>query len=100
MPTYKPEPIVTAHIILSDDQLALIEALTENAHEIWAEKRMAEGWTWGEQRDDVRKHHPCLVAYADLPDSEKQYDRAIVEETIKAALAIGYEIASKNGADG
>ena len=92
MPSYTPKPINTNAIALNADQERLVEELTENAHEIWAAKRMRDGWTWGEQRDDGTKQHPCLVAYRDLPDSEKAYDREIVEQTMKAALAIGYEI--------
>jgi ryanodine receptor 2 len=32
------------------------------------------------------------VSYADLPDSEKQYDRNAAMETLKAIVALGYRI--------
>ena len=91
--SYHPQPIDTSAIELSPEILALTERLAENAHEIWAAGRLAEGWTYGPQRDDARKQHPCLVSYADLPDSEKQYDRNAAMETLKAIIALGYEIA-------
>ena len=53
---------------------------------------MADGWTYGETRDDRAKKHPCLIPYAELPDSEKEYDRRTAMETLKAVLAPGYEI--------
>jgi hypothetical protein len=43
-------------------------------------------------RDDANKKHPCLVPYADLPESEKEYDRKTSAETIKAVMALGYVI--------
>jgi hypothetical protein len=33
-----------------------------------------------------------LVPYENLPDSEKQYDRAAALETLRAVLALGYRI--------
>ena len=55
--------------------LDLTERLAENTHEVWAQRRLAEGWTYSPRRDDAAKLHPCLVPYADLPESEKDYDR-------------------------
>ena len=92
MTDYKPTPIDTSGLRLEPHHERLIEQLTENVHEIWAAKRMSDGWTYGPQRNDGAKQHPCLVPYAELPDSEKAYDREIVEQTIKATLTLGYSI--------
>jgi hypothetical protein len=72
--------------------LELTERLAENAHDIWAQQRLTEGWTYGPERNDKQKNHPCLIPYADLPDSEKQYDRNAALETLKAIVALGYRI--------
>jgi hypothetical protein len=40
---YKPEPIPTEHVVLSDEILELVEVLAENAHDIWASKRLQDG---------------------------------------------------------
>jgi ryanodine receptor 2 len=90
--TYKPQPIDTTAVQLRPEILELTERLAENAHDIWAAQRLADGWTYGPQRDDARKKHPCLVPYADLPDSEKQYDRNAALETLKAIIALDYRI--------
>jgi ryanodine receptor 2 len=90
--TYRPRPISTAHIALPTRLLDLTERLAENTHEVWAQRRVAEGWTYGLRRDDAAKVHPCLVAYADLPESEKGYDRATALETLKAIVSLGYQI--------
>jgi hypothetical protein len=90
--TYDPQPIDTRQVGLSAEIDALVERLAENAHDIWAAQRMADGWTWGPKRDDALKHHPCLVPYADLPDSEKVYDRRMAIETLKTIISLGYSI--------
>jgi hypothetical protein len=89
---YHPAPVDTSQVVLPDNLLWLRENLAENAHENWAAKRMAEGWTYGTSRDDVKKHHPCLVPYNELPESEKEYDRVIAMETLKTILALGFRI--------
>lgn len=87
---YQPRPIDTSAVSLPAELLALTERLAENAHDIWAQQRLAQGWTYGPQRDDAAKKHPCLVSYADLPESEKEYDRKAAMETLKAIVALGY----------
>lgn len=89
---YKPNPIDTSHVKLSNDLLELTELLAENVHDIWAQLRMAEGWTLGPVRDGSAKKHPCLVPYGDLSASEKEYDRKTAMETLKAIISLGYRI--------
>ena len=89
---YTPRPINTSKITLPDDLLALTERLAENSHDIWARLRLEQGWTYGPKRDDAQKRHPDLIPYAELPDSEKQYDRNAAMETLRAIIALGYRI--------
>ena len=89
---YQPQPLDTSSVTLPPELEALTEYLAENSHDIWATQRMADGWRHGPQRDDASKLHPCLVPYADLPESEKQYDRNVAMETIKAIMALGYRV--------
>lgn len=95
MNRYKPEPKDTSGVVLPLDILALAEKLAENAHDVWARRRMDEGWSFGPERDDRQKKHPCLVPYAELPESEKEYDRNAAMETIKLILLEGYRIIPK-----
>ena len=92
MSTYKPEPLDTGDIQLSNDLLALTEKIAENVHEVWSVGRIAEGWTYGEKRDDKLKQTPCLVPYSMLPESEKEYDRKTALDTLKLVIALGYKI--------
>lgn len=90
--TYHPRPIKTSGITLSDDLLALGERLAENAHDLWASQRLSDGWKPGEYRDDVKREHPNLVPYSELSEEEKDYDRIVTVETLKAIIALGYTI--------
>ena len=91
---YQPRPITTEGVDLPSELLQLTERLAENAHALWAAQRIKDGWTFGPQRDDAKKLHPCLIPYDQLPDSEKEYDRQTALGTLKAVLALGYTINS------
>lgn len=89
---YNPHPIDLDDVELSTDLLDLREAIAENAHEVWADQRQEEGWTYGPTRDDQKKLHPDMLPYAQLPESEKEYDRRMAFDTIKLMKKLGYDI--------
>lgn len=74
-----PEDMARAADIMSDT----VEAIAGLNHDVWAARRIAEGWRYGAQRDDGNKLHPDLVAYEHLDETEKAYDR----ETAKVVVA-------------
>lgn len=95
MNDYVPKPIDLSDVELSEELNDLREAIAENAHEVWAENRMAEGWKYGPQRDDALKQTPDMVPYSQLPESEKKYDREMAVKTIKLLLKLGYDIVKR-----
>lgn len=40
--------------------------IPEQAHEDWRRRKIADGWSWGSEKDDVRKTHPALLPYEEL----------------------------------
>ena len=92
MKTYTPKPIDLSDVELTEDLNELREAIAENAHEIWAENRQAEGWTYGPQRNDQLKQTPDMVPYSQLPEGEKEYDREMAMKTIKLLMKLGYDL--------
>lgn len=90
--TYIPKPIDTAEVILSQELQELTEEMARNVHEVWSQTRIKDGWTYGPERNDAEKKHPCLVPYDDLPESEKEYDRNTSQQTLKLILKLGFEI--------
>ena len=89
---YKPKPIDTDTIELSDDLNVLIEELAKNVHEVWAKSRVEQGWTYGEVKDSIKKTTPCLVPYEELSEVDKDYDRNTAKETLKCLVKLGYKI--------
>lgn len=92
MKTYNPKPIDITDVVLTEDLDELREAIAENAHEVWAVNRLAEGWSYGPQRDDNKKENPCMVPYSQLPESEKDFDRNMAMNTIKLLKKLGYDL--------
>ncbi len=95
MNTYNPKPIDVSDVILEEDLTELREAIAENAHDIWAIERMQQGWTYGPERNDELKQTPCMVPYAQLPESEKEYDRKMAMQTIKLMKQLGYDLVKR-----
>ena len=89
---YKPAPRDTSDVVLPSGIRELTELLARNTHENWARQRMSEGWRYGPTRNDSRREHPGLVAYEELSESEKEYDRKTAMETVRTILALGYRI--------
>lgn len=90
--TYTPQPIDTTGIELPKELEMLVEEMSKNVHEVWSETRIKQGWTFGPERNDVLKTHPCLVPYEELPDSEKEYDRNTCIGTLKLILKLGFNV--------
>ena len=95
MKEYNPQPINTNDIHLPDELTELIEEMAKNVHEVWAVGRIADGWKYGKERNDVFKFHPCLIPYEELSESEKEYDRATAISTLKLILKLEFEIHKK-----
>lgn len=91
---YNPTPVDTSEIVLPKELLELTEKIAENVHDVWALGRIAEGWTYGPIKDSEKKTTPQMVAYDELPDSEKEYDRNTALETLKLIIKLGYSIQS------
>lgn len=92
MKTYNPKPIDITDVVLTEDLNELREAIAENAHEIWAVERIAQGWSFGPERNDAKKENPCMVPYSQLPEKEKDFDRNMAMNTIKLLKKLGYDI--------
>ena len=89
---YIPAPADISGIRLPDSLSELTEEIAENVHEVWARSRMDEGWTYGPERNDTARTHPCLVPYGELSETEKDYDRNTAVSTLKLIISLGYTI--------
>lgn len=89
---YVPQPMDTSDVQLPQELNELVEKMAKNVHEVWAQSRISQGWTYGPERNDALKQHPCLVPYEDLPEVEKAYDRDTALGTLKLICRLGFTI--------
>lgn len=98
--------LAVAGLTLSDDPAkaavptdiltAALEPMAEAEHNGWMAHRAANGWIWGENRDDDAKRHPSMLAYAQLPEREKNKDRDNVRHYPEFAARTGYRIVRRD----
>jgi ryanodine receptor 2 len=86
MKNYTPQPLDTSDVRLPNELEELVENMAKNVHEVWAQGRIEQGWTYGEERNDALKKHPCLVPYEDLPESEKEKMRELMKDMIEVLM--------------
>lgn len=82
----------TSDVQLPEELNELVEKMAKNVHDVWAQSRISQGWTYGPERNDALKHHPCLVPYEELPEIERAYDRDTALGTLKLICKIGFKI--------
>uniref|UniRef100_A0A8B9VW63 Ryanodine receptor 3 n=1 Tax=Anas zonorhyncha TaxID=75864 RepID=A0A8B9VW63_9AVES len=96
--SFIPCPIDTSQIALPFHLEKIRDKLAENIHELWGMNKIELGWTYGKIRDDNKRHHPCLVEFSKLPETEKNYNLQMSTETLKTLLALGCHIVHANPA--
>jgi hypothetical protein len=68
------------------------EHLAKLEHQRWMREKLAEGWKYGEPRDDERKIHPDLRDWDHLSDADKDKDRNTVRALSATLHNAGYQI--------
>lgn len=89
---YRPEPIIFENEELPETILKYMDWIGEQVHERWAANRIRDGWEYGPEYDGKNRKHPCLIPYAQLPESEKEYDKSTAKHTIQLLLSAGFQI--------
>lgn len=89
---YIPALIDASDIQLPSELCELAEIIAKNVHEVWAAGRLAEGWKYGPERNDVLRTHSGLVPYEELSEMEKDYDQRTAVGTLKLIQKIGFGI--------
>jgi hypothetical protein len=85
-------PIDPWTVQLDAELLAATERVARHVHDAWMRARLAEGWTYGRQRDDARRVNPCLVGYDALSETDREADRVTAMAAMRALIALGFEI--------
>ncbi|XP_036397613.1 ryanodine receptor 3-like isoform X4 [Megalops cyprinoides] len=94
--SFIPTPVETSQIVLPPHLEKVRDKLAENIHELWGMNKIELGWSYGKMRDDNKRHHPCLVDFSKLPETEKNYNLQMSTETLKTLLALGCHVVQVN----
>lgn len=66
-----------------------IEVMAEMEHAKWNVERLLDGWKWGEKKDVTKKINPYIVAWSELPDDVKEWDRETVRKMPEFLAKVG-----------
>jgi hypothetical protein len=69
-----------------------IEKMASLEHNLWRQAKEADGWIYGEQRDENKRTHPDLVSWDDLPEGEQEKNLAVVQQMPALLARIGFQI--------
>ena len=48
------------------------------SHENWLKEKVADGWTYGPEKNPETKQHPCMVPYDELPVVQRMKDSLFI----------------------
>lgn len=71
---------------------AELERMAQMEHDRWLRVRKREGWIFAQERDDGKKRHPSLVPWDDLPEDEKEKNRAFIRDFPRVLARAGFQI--------
>jgi hypothetical protein len=46
----------------------------DRSHASWMDEKVHDGWTYGDVKDPIKKTHPCMVPYEQLPEAQRVKD--------------------------
>jgi len=69
-----------------------VEYLARFEHEEWVKERLNFGWVYGKNKDVEKKISPYIVAYQELDDEVKDFDRDTVRNIPALLGMIGMSI--------
>lgn len=56
------------HLIANPD------AEIDSSHISWMNQKIADGWVYGPEKDPVKKTHPCMIPFVELPFPQQWKD--------------------------
>jgi hypothetical protein len=67
-----------------------IDVMARLEHESWFHFMRSHGWRWASTRDRLRRRHPALVPWSELPEDSREKTRQGVLETLELLASLGY----------
>jgi hypothetical protein len=57
------------------------------SHQNWYDEKLADGWSYGPEKDPPNKRHPCMIPFGELP-IEQQIKDHIFRSVVKALFRV------------
>jgi hypothetical protein len=73
-----------------------VDQLASEEHGRWRADRVAQGWTFGAQRDDSLKQNPLLVDWDALPEADRESNREVIRSIPGLLARAGLELETRN----
>jgi TrkA-N domain/RyR domain len=69
-----------------------VDKLAEMEHDRWWYEKLADGWSWGEEKDDKLKKNPYMVEPKKLPRNAAEWDRGFVRAIPSVLASVGLQV--------
>jgi serine/threonine protein kinase len=86
-------PLNLKCMVLPAQLVVLSELLAENAHEVWSEDAIKNGWSYDSTWNLQAKTHPSLLPFMYTPELDRLCNTDGAITTLKTLVSLGFEIA-------
>lgn len=69
-----------------------VTRMAKKEHELWCEEQRTNGWRHGPRKNPAAKTHPDLVDWQDLPETEREKNKAYIRELPGILAWAGFQI--------
>jgi ppGpp synthetase/RelA/SpoT-type nucleotidyltranferase len=77
---------------MPDFTLEEVERMAEMEHGRWNAERLLRGWRYGKEKDIPKKVSPWLIAWSEMPEEIKKFDRVAILNYCKLLEKAGLEV--------
>ncbi|KAK1792879.1 hypothetical protein P4O66_001586 [Electrophorus voltai] len=89
---YRPAPVDQSCVRMTAGQDALVEALADSEHSVWARECIRQGWSYAPQQDVKRKRSLELVPFSLLEERCRRIWMDEARDAVGTLLGLGYTV--------
>ena len=89
---YTPNPVNLNNVQLANDIVNLIQKFAEHYHDAYCQRKMENGWSYGDVLDQDRKTDPKLKPFHMLNPFDQEHYKQEITNQIKTILALNWRL--------
>lgn len=62
------------------------------SHQNWYDEKLADGWSYGPEKDPENKRHPCMVPFSELPIEQQIKDHIFRSIVHGATMVVAWSV--------